>query len=104
MDNWLKQNTDSPLFPDLIWSRPENKRHAGKLLIIGGNAHGFAAPAAAFAAAGRAGRGSMRVILPQVLQKTLRKSFSEAEYAPSTPSGSFARAALAMLLEHAEWA
>jgi hypothetical protein len=25
--NWLKQTPDKPLFPDILWSRPENKRH-----------------------------------------------------------------------------
>ncbi len=101
--NWLKQ-TENSLFPDLLWSRPENKRHAGKLLIIGGNSHGFLAVGATFSAAQQAGAGSVRVVLPNSLEKTLRKTFPEAEFAPSTPSGSFARLALDTALKSTEWA
>ncbi len=72
---WHKQTPDKPLFPDLLWSRPENKRQAGKLLIIGGNAHGFTAPAEAFVAAENAGIGTARVLLPDSLQKTVGRIF-----------------------------
>lgn len=102
--SWLKQAADKPLFPDLLWSRPENKRQAGKLLIIGGSLHGFAAPVAAFNAALAAGIGSARVILPEALRKTLGRSFKEAEFAPGTPSGSFSKQALDMFLENTKWA
>src|SRR5260221_160024 len=101
--NWLRQ-TKEPLFPDLLWSRPENKRHAGKLLIVGGNANGFATPARAYSAAAKAGIGTAKVLLPAALQKTLGKSFAEAEFALSTPSGSFSRQALDSLLDSANWA
>jgi len=101
---WLKQARDKPLFEDLLWSRPENKRHAGKLLIVGGNLHGFAAPGSAFGAALKAGIGTARVLLPDKLQKTVGKLIPEAEFAPSTLSGSFSKSALAHLLEAAEWA
>ena len=100
---WLKQSA-KPLFPDLHWSRPENKPQAGKLLVIGGNAHGFAAPATAYGAALKAGIGSSRVLLPDKLQKTLGKLMPEAEFAPSTLSGSFSKKALAQLLDSAQWA
>ncbi len=102
--NWLRQSIDKPLFADLLWSRPENKRQAGKLLIIGGNLHGFSAVAAAYAAATAAGIGTTRVLLPDSLKKTLGASFTEAEFAPSTPSGSFARRALDLFMENAKWA
>ncbi len=102
--NWLKQAPDKPLFPDLLWSRPENRRARGKLLIVGGSSHGFAAPAAAFVAANKAGIGTVRVLLPDATQKTIGNSFAEAVFAPSTPSGSFSRQALAGLIENAEWA
>ena len=101
---WQKQTSDKPLFPDLLWSRPENKRQAGKLLIVGGNAHGFAAPAEAFAVAEKTGVGTARVVLPDHLQKTVGRTFAAGEYAPSTPSGSFARQALGELLAVAQWA
>jgi hypothetical protein len=106
MDNsyWHKQTADKPLFPDMLWSRPENRAYAGKLLIIGGNAHGFAAPAEAFAESGKAGVGVTRVMLPDALQKTVGKVFAAGEYAPSTPSGSFAQKALTELLIDSAWA
>lgn len=100
---WHKQTKENPLFPDLLWSRPENKLHAGKLLIIGGNLHGFNAPANAVTEAERAGVGAVRVFLPDALRKTVSKLFPETEYAPSTPSGSFAKNALAELLDAAHW-
>jgi NAD(P)H-hydrate repair Nnr-like enzyme with NAD(P)H-hydrate dehydratase domain len=102
--SWQRQSKDKPLFTDVLWSRPENKRHAGKLLIIGGNSHAFAGVGAAYAAAEKAGIGALRVVLPDALEKTLRKVLPEAEFAASTPSGSFARNALANLLEASLWA
>jgi NAD(P)H-hydrate repair Nnr-like enzyme with NAD(P)H-hydrate dehydratase domain len=101
---WHKQTPDKPLFPDLLWSRPENKSLAGKLLIVGGSAHGFAAVGKAYDEAGKAGIGTARALLPDSLQKTLDKVFAAGEYAPSTPSGSFARQALAELLDASQWA
>jgi NAD(P)H-hydrate repair Nnr-like enzyme with NAD(P)H-hydrate dehydratase domain len=101
---WLKQTVEQPLFPDLLWSRPENRAHAGKLLIIGGNLHGFSAVGEAYRETEKAGIGTARVILPNSLQRTVGKLFPEAEFAPSTPSGSFARTALSQMLELASWA
>jgi NAD(P)H-hydrate repair Nnr-like enzyme with NAD(P)H-hydrate dehydratase domain len=101
---WHKQTVEQPLFPDLLWSRPENRNQAGKLLIVGGNAHGFAAAGEAYTAAKAAGIGTARVLLPDSLQKTVGKVFVAGEYAPSTPSGSFSRKALAEALAMAGWA
>ena len=101
---WHKQTLDKPLFPDLLWSRPENKRQAGKLLIIGGNAHGFAAAGEAYVETTKTGIGTARVLLPDSLQKTVGRVFEAGEYAPSTPSGSFSRQALAELLAMSAWA
>lgn len=100
---WLKQ-TDEPLYPEILWSRPENRNGAGRLLIIGGNAHAIAAPATAFAAAEDAGAGAVRVILPDHVRKTFGKFLPEAFFAPSTPSGSFGTSALTELLTQTEWA
>lgn len=102
--DWHKQKTDKPLFPEILWSQPQNKQLAGKLLIVGGNYRSFKAPAEAFAAALKAGIGSARVLLPSALQKTVGKLFPEAGFAPSTPSGSFARTSLAQILDSTEWA
>jgi len=101
--NWRKQTSDQPLFPDLLWSRPENKQHAGKLLIIGGNLYGFSAPASAYQAALKAGIGIAKVLLPNALQKTVGRILENGEYAPSTPSGSFNQQAIATWLEWSQW-
>lgn len=101
---WHKQTKQKPLFPGLIWSRPENRLHAGKLLIIGGNGYEFKAAANAYGDALEAGIGTAKVILPSSMQKTVGSIFPEAEFAPHTPSGSFARTSLATMLDTAEWA
>lgn len=101
---WHKQSSDKPLFPDLLWSRPESKQAAGKLLIIGGNIHSFAAVGQAYQAAQATGAGSIRVGMPDSLQKTVSKLLPEADFAASTPSGSFSQLALAELLEQSAWA
>lgn len=101
---WHKQTPAKPLFPDLQWSRPENRLFAGKLLIVGGNVHGFTATAEAYGTAEKAGIGTTRVLLPDVLKKTVGRIFPPAEYAPSTPSGSFSQRALGELLPMGAWA
>lgn len=100
---WHKQ-TGKHLFPELEWSRPETKALAGKLLIIGGTAQGFAAPAEAYSQATKAGAGTLRVLLPASLQKTVGKLFPEAEFAAATPSGSFGATAFAEYCDNSEWA
>lgn len=100
---WLSQTKQKPLFPDLEWSRPENKMHAGKLLVVGGNLHGFAAPAGAFGYAEQAGAGTVRVLLPDAIRKIVGAILPEADYAPSTPSGSFAQKALSEFLAASAW-
>lgn len=101
---WHKQNLDTPLFPDLIWSRPEQSTARGKLLIIGGNQYGFAAPADAYSVAIIAGVGTARVLLPKVIKKVAGSMLETVAFAPNTPSGSFAKSALAELLDQALWA
>jgi NAD(P)H-hydrate repair Nnr-like enzyme with NAD(P)H-hydrate dehydratase domain len=102
--NWFKQTADKPLYDDLLWSKPENRLHAGKLLIIGGNLQAVTAPGMAYSAATKAGAGTVRVVLPDSTQKMIGKVFPEAEFTPSTPSGSFSRKALDQLVHNASWA
>lgn len=101
---WHRQAAGKPLFPQLEWSRPENRQQAGKLLIVGGNAHGFAAPAEAYAESIRAGIGTNRVLLPNAIQKLVGPLIENGEFAASTPSGSFSQRALADLLQWGNWA
>lgn len=103
-DYWLRQKSGEPLFPELVWSRPENRQQAGKLLVVGGNLHGFAAPAEAYAAAVKAGVGTARVLLPDAVQKIVGRVLENGEFAPSGPSGSFSQKALNDWLAHANWA
>jgi len=100
---WQKQ-TDKPLFPDLVWSRPENRNQAGKVLIVGGNLHGFSAVAQAYNVATSSGAGVVRAIMPDAIKRVVGGLIDTADFVPSTPSGSFARPALAGLLEQASWA
>jgi len=101
---WHKQTIDNPLFVNMLWSRPENRMHAGKLLIVGGNEYGFAAAAHAYRYAEKAGIGVIRMLLPDSLRKYVGRDFEAGEYAPATPSGSFSQKALAEMLSLASWA
>lgn len=101
---WQKQANNQALFEDLLWSRPENKRLAGKLLVVGGNLHGFAAPAEAYDQAAKAGIGTTKVLLPNALQKTIGQLVENTEFAPSNKSGSFSKQALGEWLAFATWA
>ncbi|HSW99695.1 MAG TPA: hypothetical protein VLH38_01530 [Patescibacteria group bacterium] len=101
---WQRQDAQKPLFPDMAWSRPENRMQAGKLLVAGGNLHGFAAPAEAYTEAVKAGIGTARVLLPNAIQKIVGRVLENGEFAPSTPSGSFSQKALEEFLFSAHWA
>ena len=103
-NTYFYKQGDKPLFEDLVWSRPENRRHAGKLLIIGGNLHGFSAAALAYQEAVKAGIGTGKILLPDALRRTVGYILENGEYAPSTPSGSFSKKALATMLDSAQWA
>ena len=100
---WHKQDND-PLFKELLWSKPENKLHAGKLLIIGGNLHSFSSPAQAYQTALNNGIGSCKVLLPASLNKIIGDHLENAEFAPSNKSGSFNSQSLASWLENGAWA
>lgn len=100
---WHKQTPDQPLFPALLWSRPENRAHAGKLAIIGGNSFGFSQTGEAYVAVSKAGIGTSRVILPLAVRKIVGSTLEHTEFAASNPSGSFARDSLGEIMEHANW-
>ena len=85
--NWLRQNNE-PLFPDIIWSKPENKKGAGKILIAGGNSESFSSIAKAYEDANRSGAGTIYLLVPESIKKLI-KHIPEIEYASSNPSGSF---------------
>jgi ADP-dependent NAD(P)H-hydrate dehydratase / NAD(P)H-hydrate epimerase len=102
---WLRQEQGKALFPELQWSRPEHRTTAGKLLVIGGNLHGFAAPALAYGESLKAGIGTCHVLLPAAIRKYVGVIIEHADYAASTPaSGSFSQQALGEFLQNAAWA
>ena len=59
---WKKQAPGTPLFPDIEWSKPEQRNFAGRLGIVGGNTLGFAGVAEAYSIARDAGLGQARVL------------------------------------------
>lgn len=101
---WQKQSPTKPLFPDVEWNKPEQKAHAGKLAIIGGNKLGFVAIRDAYEVAHELGAGQIRAILPDVLKKTVPTSVSDALFLPSNASGGFSREALGEFQAACEWA
>jgi len=101
---WLKQTATKPLFPDIAWSKPEQRSQAGKLGIIGGNKLGFAGVAEAYSVANQAGVGATRVILPDILKKTIPASMTDALFAPTNASGSLSAEAKGSLQTLAQWA
>jgi NAD(P)H-hydrate repair Nnr-like enzyme with NAD(P)H-hydrate dehydratase domain len=100
---WQRQTTSKPLFPDVAWSKPEQKSQAGRLGIIGGNKLGFAGVAEAYATALQTGAGEVRVLLPDVLKKTIPTTITDTIFGATNPSGSLAKDANIELLALANW-
>lgn len=100
---WQKQSTDTPLFPDIAWNKPEQKAYAGRLGIIGGNKLGFAGVAEAYSKALHTGAGEVKVLLPEALKKSVPTLITEAQFAPSNISGSLSREALVDMKALGEW-
>lgn len=101
---WQKQSSTKPLFPDIEWNKPEQRAHAGKLAIIGGNKLGFVAIRDAYEVASGLGAGQIRAILPDVLKRTVPATVSDALFLPSNPSGGFSREALPDFQAACAWA
>ena len=103
-DYWQKQAPGKPLFEDIKWSRPEQRSQAGKLAIIGGHEQGFAAVGESYRVAMEEGVGDIRVLLPDVLQKTIPSTITDALFVPSNPSGGFSKESWSQIEATAEWA
>ena len=101
---WKKQLPSAPLFPDIEWSKPETRSQSGKLGIIGGNRLGFAGVAEAYAIATKSGVGQVRVLLPDVLKKTMPKTITDTVYAPTNISGSLTKDAVTEMVSLGAWA
>ena len=102
-DYWQKQ-TEKALFPEIEWSKPERKDQAGRILIIGGSQGNFRAVALAYETALRSGAGAVKVLVPDVLKKTIPPSITDVVFAPSNTSGGFSIDAKNDLLAAESWA
>jgi hypothetical protein len=101
---WQKQLPGHPLFPDIEWSKPEQRSQAGKLGIIGGNKLGFAGVAESYGTALATGAGEVRVLLPDVLRKTIPTSITDAIFGATNPSGGLAKGAETQMQALGQWA
>jgi hypothetical protein len=101
---WHRQAPGSPLYPDIAWSKPEQKSQAGRLAIIGGNKLGFAGVAEAYGNALQCGVGEVRVLLPDVLKKTIPQTITDTIFGATNPSGSLARESLTEMKALGAWA
>ncbi|MEM6998161.1 MAG: hypothetical protein AAF413_04610 [Patescibacteria group bacterium] len=89
---YLRQENE-PLFPDMIWSRPERKDQRGKLLIIGGHSEALQAPIDCVRGTESALAGKTTIVLPDALKKRLPAA-DNVLFVSSTPSGSLATSAV----------
>lgn len=99
---WQKQGK-TPLFPEVDSWPPEQKRFAGKLLLIGGNKGSFFAVANAMQMAVKRGVGEVRVVMPKSLKGKV-PSMPEIIFAEAEASGAFGKSALPEILLQAAWA
>ena len=103
-DYWQQQKTNESLFPDIEWSKPEQKSARGKLLIVGGNKNGFMTVGKSFTIASEAGAGEVKVAMPDILKNNLPKEFSEGVFLPTNSGGGFAFDGKQELLNVCDWA
>lgn len=101
-DYWRKQK-QTPLFPEVDTWQPEQRRYAGKLLIIGGNKGAFFSVAKAIEVANKMGVGEVRALLPDSLRGQLPK-VPEIYFAKAEASGAFGKSAMVDMMAQLEWA
>ena len=97
LDYWQKQDPGAPLFPDILWEKPERRDLAGKLLIVGGSDGGIHDVAQSFAATKDAGIGEVRALVPESL-RPITKHIEGIDFLPATKTGNFAHNANDQLL------
>jgi NAD(P)H-hydrate repair Nnr-like enzyme with NAD(P)H-hydrate dehydratase domain len=100
---WQTQDPTKPLFPDIEWSKPEHRSQRGRLGIIGGNKLGFAGVAEGYSTALTAGVGEVRVLLPDMLKKSIPAAMTDVVFGASNPSGGLSRDALLEMQALAAW-
>jgi len=100
---WRKQEPSKPLFPDIEWSRPEQKSQAGKLLIVGGNKLGFVSVATAYDIASQLRVGAVRALLPDALRTAIPPTILDTVFVPSNPSGGMSQQGSGLAMASLQW-
>jgi len=100
-----QQSKNNPIYPELLWDKPENTLLAGKICIIGGNAHAIKEPNAAYQLALNNVLKERKVVLPDSTKKYFNKNTLPADilFAPSNISGSFSAKSLSELQSYLDW-
>ena len=102
-DYWKKQGIQ-PLYPEVDLERPEQRRLAGKVLIIGGNKNAFFTVANAMSVADKIGAREVRVLMPSSVKGQVPVT-PEVYFAPAEKvSGAFGKESVAEMLIQADWA
>ena len=101
---WQQQVPGKPLFPDIEWNKPEQRSLAGKMGIIGGNKLGFVAVGDAYTIATETGVGNVRVLLPEILRKSVPAILTDVLYASNNPSGGLSKDAKPEMHALGSWA
>jgi NAD(P)H-hydrate repair Nnr-like enzyme with NAD(P)H-hydrate dehydratase domain len=95
------RQADTPLYPNVLFSRPVTRSGGGTLLVVGGHSGEFSQPTAIHQLALAAGVGECQVALPDVLAKLLGGA-PGTHFVASSPSGSLGTEALGRILELSE--
>ncbi len=101
---WHKQTAEKPLYPDIEWSKPEQKSQKGRLGIIGGNKLGFISVAENYETSLKTGAGEARVLLPDILKKSIPPTMNDVVFGASNPSGGLAKGAISEMEALGDWA
>lgn len=101
---WQKQEPGKPLFPDIEWSKPEQRSRSGKLGIIGGNQLGFAGLSDSYSFALKSGIGEIKMLLPDNLKSKLNQLSSDIIYGKSNPSGGLGQNSISEFRSLGDWA
>lgn len=88
---WQKQDENKPLFPDILWNKPEQKSLSGSLAIIGGNKFGFSGVNNAYRSAVNVGVGDVKMLLPDCLKKAIPTNDPDIIFSKSNQSGGFSK-------------
>ncbi len=99
--NWQIQ-TSEPLFPDTIWDKPENKKHANSLLIIGGNSTSFNFVSKGYDYAQKIILSNISLVLPKPLEQLTKNMITDCFYGVVNNSGGYNLENLGLFNELAE--